>query len=250
MHDAVIHISGHCQCHVGSCHKTKKTVERCMRHTCPISRDFNVVDVVGKCRAAAACVLLPVVGSPSSLFVRSLMIPSPSVHPIRCKRLIVNPLPPAVSFVVAQPQQSRSLASAVDNLPHILRRTMPPDSSQPSVAPTTSENDDQSSTDDSTELPPVHSDHEFLGAASIMSLLRHDTQCIYYEQCTKIPHQSLLQTKFPLLSMPITPHPLLTLHAFHPLFRTTLFQPCPCLRNAHGSMCSPGRATRRYPSRK
>ncbi|KAF8550112.1 hypothetical protein OG21DRAFT_510977 [Imleria badia] len=151
------------------------------------------------------------------------MIPFPSVHQIHWKR----PLPPAVSFVLAQPQQSRSLASAADNLPNILRRAMPLDHpSQPSATLTVIENHDQSSTDNSTESPPVHPDHESLGAVSITSLFRHGTQFIYYDQRIKIPsnslRRSLFQTKFLSFLMPITPHPLFTLQPLRPLFRKTL----------------------------
>ncbi|KAG8215546.1 hypothetical protein J3R82DRAFT_9208 [Butyriboletus roseoflavus] len=88
----------------------------------------------------------------------------PSSHQIRWKRHIAihnNSLPPFVSFVVAEPQQTRSLASAADNLPNILRRAMPPDSSQSNTTLITIENHHQSSTtNDPPESPAINPVHE------------------------------------------------------------------------------------------
>lgn len=124
------------------------------------------------------------------------MFSTSSAHNTRWKRIAIhkNLLPPSVSFVVAVPQQTRSLASATDSLPNILRRAMPPDPSPSTTTPMTIENHDQSSTaDDSSEPSPVNAVHEsdqsVSGAVSITLLFRNGAQLIICDKSIMVPHQ-------------------------------------------------------------
>lgn len=98
-------------------------------------------------------------------------------------------LPPHLSFVVAEPQQTPSLNSAADKLPNILRRAMPPDR-DPSQSDSIPMDVDMSPiAEDSPESPPVNvvdeSNQPVSGA--IMPLFRHDAQLIIPTPATSPP---------------------------------------------------------------
>lgn len=163
--------------------------------TCAISRDARM----GECRSCRCCVRAAASRWQSAAVQQvshsSFMFPSSSAHQTRWKRPIAihkNSLPPSVSFVVAEPQQTRSLASATDNLPNILRRAMPHDPSQSNTTPMTIENREQSSAAADSPESPVNVDHKsdqlVLGAVSITSLFRHGVQLIDSGDSIKVPH--------------------------------------------------------------
>ena len=172
----------------------------CVRRVCRCQSEVgSVLDLLDKC---------------------PLMISSSSAHQTRrWKRPFAihnSSLPPAaISFVVAQPQQTRSPVFAADKLPELLRRAMPPD-------PTAIQNNEQSPTTDFPESSPVIAVHESnLGAPSIAPLFVYLTNY----KCIKILYQILRQplprTKLLSFLTPIRSHPLCALQPLQPPVRKT-----------------------------
>lgn len=174
-----------------------------MARTCSVSRDTHCRERSGRCRSCSCCVSsCQLVAGPVYLSRWSLMPLSSSrwKSPIFIHK---NSLPPTLSFVIAEPQQTRSRVSAADSLPNILRRAMPLDSELSPSNPTPSH--EESTADNSPELPPLTvvdsdvSNQSVPGA--IIPRFRHDAQLIIWAKGTKVLHQPLRQplpqTTFP-----------------------------------------------------